>query len=113
MFENKALDKIAGLLMMVENGSVNEQDALQEIKDVANRTKNTERSEKWACLKEMPPLYHKLPNEKFDLGKSEVLNWLGTQKEAMNWLLMSANKNGYLEFDFETRKWKGVNYSDD
>ena len=33
--------------------------------------------------KSMPPLYHTLPNQKFDIEKSEAVKWLMKQPETI------------------------------
>ena len=36
--------------------------------------------------KSMPRLYHTLPNEEFDYDKSQVLKWIASQPELLNYL---------------------------
>lgn len=47
-----------------------------------NRPKN----DRLNCLKQMPPLRHKLPNDEFDIMKSEVVEWMVRQPEIRQWL---------------------------
>lgn len=107
------IKKIQNFLMMLDDGILNEEDCLHEIKDVITHGKEIKRSEAWNCLKSMPPLYHKLPNQDFSYENSEVLKWLGNQKEALGWLVGSAYKNKYLKYDKGTGKWQGVDYKDE
>lgn len=106
------INKIKDFLMMLNDGIINEEDCLREIKDVVNREKNIKRSEAWNCLKNMPPLYHKLPNQEFSYERSEVFKWISNQKEALGWLLGSAYKNKYLKYNKETGKWQGIDYKE-
>lgn len=64
--------------------------------------------------KEMPPLYHTLPGEKFDIRKSEVVKWLLEQPEIMNYIVNrikgGKEQSPFITYDPSTGKWKGVNY---
>ena len=66
------------------------------------------------AVKKMPPLYHTLPNNEFDMNKSEVANWLVRQPLALPVLFdlvkNSSNKNHAIEYDKNTGKWHGVDY---
>ncbi|MBO0438950.1 hypothetical protein [Candidatus Enterococcus ikei] len=66
------------------------------------------RSKRLDDLKRMPALYHKMPNQDFDIEKSEVLKWLGAQKELLDWLRGYAKDAGYIKYDQETGKWSGT-----
>ncbi len=64
--------------------------------------------------KHMPPLYHVLPNEKFDIEKSEVAQWLIKQPLALsvvfNLVKNSSAKNHAIKYNPKTGKWQGVDY---
>ncbi|MDT2760482.1 hypothetical protein [Enterococcus xiangfangensis] len=55
----------------------------------------------------MPPLYNKLPNERYDLEKSEVIKFLKTKKHIFDLLFVAAGWNGYLVND--NGHWVGKN----
>lgn len=61
--------------------------------------------------KTMPPLYHKLPNEDYDVNKSEVAKWLVNQPDIMNYIVnrIKSCKN-FIVYDPSTGKWNGVDY---
>ena len=61
--------------------------------------------------KRMPPLYNKLPNEDYDVNKSEVAKWLVNQPEIMNYIVnrIKSCKN-FIAYDPSTGKWHGVDY---
>lgn len=66
--------------------------------------------------RKMPPLYHKLPNEEFDIEKSEVVQWLIQQPETKQFIydrIMNRSKAlKPIEYDSHTGKWKGVDYEE-
>lgn len=66
--------------------------------------------------KKMPPLFHKLPNEDFDIHKSEVVKWLISQPEIMQYIFSHIEKirgeNAYIVYDRKTGKWRGVEHDD-
>jgi Predicted transcriptional regulators len=64
-------------------------------------------------FKQMPPLYHKLPDEIYDPFKSQVLRWMdslpfevkiGMYEDAFE----KSRKYRTVEFNEETSKWKGA-----
>lgn len=65
------------------------------------------------CARKMPPLYHTIPGEKFDIRKSRVVWWLVKQPEIMQKLFDVASSHKLIEYDVATKKWKGVNFIDD
>lgn len=62
--------------------------------------------------KNMPALFHKLPNADFEVGKSEVIAWLIDQDEIKQKIFNMAVNHGAIKYDSETKKWRGVNYED-
>lgn len=59
----------------------------------------------------MPPLYHKLPDQEYDVEKSELVKWLIRQPSIKKWLgSYLKSLSDYVQYDHETRKWVGVNY---
>ena len=62
--------------------------------------------------KSMPRLYHTLPNEEFDYDKSQVLKWIASQPELLNYLKYMLFYLGYIEYDKATGTWKGIDVHD-
>lgn len=66
-------------------------------------------SKKLDVVREMPELYHRLPNERFELRKSEVVNWLLEQDDVVEWLFHFLQRTTkMIEYDKKTGKWHGV-----
>ncbi len=61
----------------------------------------------------MPPLYHTIPGEKFDIRKSRVIWWLTKQPDILNWLWNNISQSGMVTYNPETGKWQGVDYEPD
>ncbi len=57
----------------------------------------------------MPSLYHTLPNEEFDITKSEVIKWLVIQPEVVNAMFNYYNDQGVIVYDQDSKQWKGIN----
>ena len=60
--------------------------------------------------KTMPPLYHKLPGQEFDLAKSEVLQWISSNTEIVHYFFDYCNRHKFIRYDSTTGKWQGVDY---
>ena len=58
----------------------------------------------------MPPLYHKLPNEEFDIMESECVEWLISQPAIREFVWNQFKQSGDIEYDSETGIWVGVDY---
>ncbi len=67
-------------------------------------------------VKKMPPMYHTLPGEIFDMGKSEVIKWLIGQPEILDFLWRSIRGKGgascLVRYDPGTGKWQGVDFDE-
>lgn len=64
--------------------------------------------------KTMPPLFHKLPDSKFDIRKSRVVWWLIKQPEVLNYIWNDiVQPSGAVVYDRESGKWKGVDFDGD
>lgn len=62
--------------------------------------------------KRMPPLYHTLPGEEFDVSKSEVIQWLIRQPDILSYISNRVRGDSKLiVYDWETGKWQGVDYN--
>lgn len=60
--------------------------------------------------KNMPPLYHSLPGQSFDIQKSEVIKWLISNPEVLQYLFDKVNKSGFIIYNPKTQKWQGKDY---
>lgn len=58
----------------------------------------------------MPPLYHKLPGEKFSYIKSKALLWLVRRPEVWEYIWNMVKQSGSIKFDPATGKWVGVDF---
>ena len=62
--------------------------------------------------KRMPPLYHTLPGEEFEVSKSEVIQWLIRQPDILSYISNRVRGDSKLiVYDRETGKWQGVDYN--
>jgi hypothetical protein len=70
-------------------------------------------SNKLDVIKKMPPLHHSLPDEKFDIFKSETINWLLQQPEILYYLWDEvARRSENVIYNQETKKWTGIEYEE-
>ena len=60
---------------------------------------------RFSVARKMPPLYHSLPGQKFDIFKSEVIKWLISQPEILQYLFDKAKE--YCVYNPDTQKWSG------
>lgn len=78
------------------------------------KNKKLKETEKLNFIKTMPPLYHHLPNQDFDIRKSEVVKWLIQQPEILQKVFdFAANrspKNKLIEYNTKTGQWQGVDF---
>lgn len=62
----------------------------------------------------MPPLYHTLPNESFDINKSEVVKWLLDQDSIKQYIFEQVRNHNPsivpIIYDKETGRWQGVDF---
>lgn len=60
-----------------------------------------------AAASSMPPLPHSKPGERFDIERSEAARWLCSRPETMQLVFDAAKERGLIEYDAETRAWRG------
>jgi hypothetical protein len=58
----------------------------------------------------MPPLRHQLPDEPFDIEKSEVAKWLSEQPEILKSMFAYYHDKGAIVFDQESKTWQGNDF---
>ena len=64
-------------------------------------------------VKRMPPLYHKLPDEEYDIRKSRVIWWLMKQPEMLEYIWNRIKQSGAIQYNPETGKWQGVDFREE
>lgn len=75
----------------------------------------TKVSEKLLCAKRMPELRHNICDGEFDIAKSEVVKWLISQPDIMQYIFNRVANNGsnpLIAYDPVTGKWQGADYAD-
>ena len=58
----------------------------------------------------MPPLYHTLPDKQFDIAKSEVIKFLISIPEIQQKIFDMAVNHRVILYDPHTKIWKGVDW---
>lgn len=72
--------------------------------------RNSSRQTIVKAARKMPPLYHKLPNEKFDIRKARTLWWLTKQPAVLEHIWNIVKQSGAIRYDARTGKWQGVDF---
>jgi hypothetical protein len=68
-------------------------------------------SKQLALVRTMPPLTHWPDRTKtFDPRESKVCEWLTKQPDFLNWLFRQVKERSLIEFDQQTRTWRGADY---
>jgi hypothetical protein len=79
------------------------------MKASSKRKPRAMQSKAWKRAAQMPPLYHQLPGEEFDIMKSEVVDWLCQQPE-----IREASYNWYRSkaaIVFRDGRWRGAEFN--
>ncbi|MBP1546316.1 MAG: hypothetical protein J6A37_06930 [Oscillospiraceae bacterium] len=71
------------------------------------------RSKKLMVARNMPPLYHRIPGQTFDITQSDVLKWLTSQPEILNYIWDNIKNSDDVYYDAATGKWCGADYEED
>lgn len=61
----------------------------------------------------MPPLYHTLPNATYHHKKSEVLKWLAARPALIEHLFTQVSNSKDIMYDPSTGKWQGIDYEEE
>ena len=69
--------------------------------------RKSKNSSRLSIAAKMPPRYHTVPGQDFDIFKSEMIKWLVAQPEVLQYLFDKAKE--YCEYDPISRKWRGKN----
>ncbi|HIT90585.1 MAG TPA: hypothetical protein IAC41_09230 [Candidatus Merdenecus merdavium] len=68
------------------------------------------RSKKLEVAKNLPPSYHKLPGQEYDVNKSEAVQWLIKQPPILEFVWDQLKQSDEITYNPETKKWQGANY---
>lgn len=68
------------------------------------------RSKKLMVARQMPPLYHSIPGQNFDITRSQVIQWLTAQPEIMNYIWDNIKNSDDVFYYADTGKWCGADY---
>ena len=69
-------------------------------------------SEKLDVLKNMPPLFHKIPDNDFDIHKSEIVAWALQQNNILDYIWNEViRRSGNIVYDTNFQKWVGINFT--
>ena len=71
------------------------------------------RSRKLLVARNMPPLYHTIPGQNFDITQSEVIKWLIAQPEIMNYIWDNIKNSDDVYYDADTGKWCGADFEEE
>ena len=63
-------------------------------------------SRAWKRAAQMPALCHTLPDQEFDLAKSEVIDWLCAQPEIRSHVFNQCSQTGAIVFRDD--RWRGA-----
>lgn len=91
-------------------------DLAREIKkkvSVKMGRKRRKYSVKFDVAKNMPPLYHTLPGQEFDVEKSQVYKWIKEQPEFWEYIRDTLRQAGYIVYNSETGQWTGIDYEEE
>ncbi|RDW21049.1 hypothetical protein CWR48_04205 [Oceanobacillus arenosus] len=61
----------------------------------------------------MPPLYHKLPGEKYSRNNSEVLKWLSERPGLIEYIFDQASNAKEIYYNPATGRWQGADWEDE
>lgn len=86
-------------------------DTMQKMKE--DDTMKKVRSKKLLVARNMPPLYHTIPKQSFDITQSEVLKWLVAQPEILNYIWDNIKNSNDVYYDSNTGKWQGIDFEGD
>jgi len=71
-----------------------------------------QRSQKLNIARNLPPLYHKMPGQEYDVKNSEVTKWLIQRPSILEFIWDQLKQSGDILYDPDTGKWKGADYDD-
>lgn len=70
------------------------------------------RSKKLSVGRFLPPSFHKLPNEDYDVRKSEVVKWLIERPSILEFVWDQFKQSNDVFYNSKTGKWQGVDYDE-
>ncbi len=66
------------------------------------------RSQLLNVARKMPPLFHTIPGQAFDILQSQVLLWLIKQPDILNFIWNNIKQSGDVFYDPKSGKWQGT-----
>lgn len=71
------------------------------------------RTHKFDAARKMPPLYHSIPGQPFDIRKSQVVQWLISQPDILSYIFTKAGiGTKSIHYNPTTGKWQEADYDD-
>ncbi len=67
---------------------------------------------KLVVARNLPPLYHKLPDKEYSPKKSEVIQWLIQRPSILEFIWDHVKQSGDVVYNAKSGKWQGVDYED-
>ena len=61
----------------------------------------------------LPPSFHKIPEEDYNVKKSEVVNWLIQRPSILEFLWDQFKQSGDIVYNPTTGKWQGADYDEE
>ncbi|HLR16197.1 MAG TPA: hypothetical protein VK144_10240 [Bacillota bacterium] len=61
----------------------------------------------------MPPLYHKIPGQEYDVRKSEAVKWLIKNPSILEYIWDKFKNSNDVFYDPSTGKWQGVDFDNE
>lgn len=75
--------------------------------------KRFKRSKKLSVGRNLPPSYHKLPGQDYDVKKSEAVKWLIERPSILEYVWDKFKQSDDVFYNPDTGKWQGVDYEED
>ncbi|WP_416149409.1 hypothetical protein ACM26V_24725 [Salipaludibacillus sp. HK11] len=67
---------------------------------------------KLRIARNMPPLHHVFPGEKYNHKNSEVLKWLSERPALIEYLFTQVSNTKDIVYNPETGQWQGADYEE-
>lgn len=71
------------------------------------------RSKKLMVVRNLPPSYHRIPGEDYNVKESEVIKWLIQRPSILEYLWDQCKQSKDIVYSPRTGKWQGVDYKED
>lgn len=71
------------------------------------------KNDKLMVARNLPPSYHKLPDQDYSVKNSEVIQWLIQRPSILEFVWDQIKNSDDVKYDPETGKWQGVDWEDE